>query len=335
MSNATNFQGVMVFAEHEAGKLSAITIELMGKAGELAAELGERVEAIILGKGISSLAQELIYYGADSVLVGDSKELDHYQTESYTTFIVEEVQKRKPEILLFGATDTGRDLAPRVACRLGAGLVADCTELSLDKEKRRLLQTKPGFGGKIMYTFVCPRTFPQMATVPPGILRPAERNEARKGKIEQVNISLSPRPFPLKVIQRVKAEREDIRLEEAEVIVAGGRGMGGAEGLSLIKELARLMGAELGATKDVCDAGWLSEEHMIGQTGKMVKPNLYFGCGISGAIQHTVGLRDVKVIVAINKDANAEIFKISDYGLIADLNEVLPILIEELKRGKA
>ena len=335
MNNKTSPKGIMVFAEHEDSKLSAITIELLAKAGELATELGEKVEVIILGKGISSLAQELIYYGADSVLVGENSELNHYQTESHTSVIVEEVRKRKSEILLFGATDTGRDLAPRVACRLGAGLVADCTELSLDKEKRRLLQTKPGFGGKIMYIFVCPRTFPQIATVPPGILKPAERNEARKGNIEQIKISLSPEAFPLRVIQKVKAERVDSRLEEAATVVAGGRGMGGVEGVFMVKELAELLGAELGATKDVCDAGWLSDEHMIGQTGKMVKPNLYFSCGISGAIQHTVGLRDAKVIVAINKDANAEIFKISDYGLVADLNEALPLLIEELKKGKA
>lgn len=327
-----HYKDILVIAEHEGGKLSAITMELLGKARELAAELGGEVVTIILGKGISSLAQDLIYYGADLVLVSDNPELDYYQTESYTTVIVEEVRKRKPEILLFGATDIGRDLAPRVACRLGAGLVADCTELSVDKQTKRLLQTKPGFGGKMMFTFICPRSVPQMATVPPGIFKPAERDETRKGKIEHLKVSLSTKAFPLKVIQRVKSERESLRIEEAEVIVAGGRGMGGEKGLYNIRELAKLLGAEIGATKDVCDAGWLSEEHMIGQTGKMVKPSLYFGCGISGAIQHTVGLRDVKVIVAINKDANAEIFKIADYGLIADLNEALPMLIEELKR---
>lgn len=323
----------MVFAEHDGEKLSSVTIELLGKAKELASEPGQNIEAIILGKGISSLAQELIFYGADLVLAGDSQELALYQTESYTTVLVEEVIKKQPAMLLFGATDIGRDLAPRTACRLGAGLVADCTELSIDKEKKQLLQTKPGFGGKMMFTFVCPRTRPQMATVPPGILKPAQRNLARKGKIEHLSISLSPKSFPLKVIQKVESEKESLRIEDAEVIVAGGRGIGGKEGLSKIKLLAKLLGAEIGATKDVCDAGWLSEEHMIGQTGKMVKPKLYFGCGISGAIQHTVGLRDVKVIVAINKDPNAEIFKISDYGLVADLNEALPLLIEELGKS--
>lgn len=333
MNNLSSSQNIMIFAEHERGKLSSITIELLGKAKELAPEPGQSVEAIILGKGVSSLAQELIFYGADSVLAGDSQELDFYQTESYATVLVEEVRRRKPEILLFGATDIGRDLAPRVACRLRAGLVADCTELSIDKEKKHLLQTKPGFGGKMMFTFVCPRTMPQMATVPPGILKPAERDEARKGKIEHLSIYLSPNAFPLKVIQKVESEKESLRIEDAEVIVAGGRGMGGEESLLQIKLLAELLGAEIGATKDVCDAGWLSEEHMIGQTGKMVKPKLYFGCGISGAIQHTVGLRDAKVIVAINKDPNAEIFKISDYGIIADLNEALPLLIEELRKS--
>ncbi len=327
------YKDVMVFAEHEAGMLSAVTVELLGKARELASELGENVEAIILGKGISSLAQELVFYGADTVVASDSQELDCYQTESYTTVLVEEVNKRKPQILLFGATDTGRDLAPRVACRLGAGLVADCTELSIDKDKKRLLQTKPGFGGKMMFTFICPHTKPQMATVPPGILKPAVRDEARNGRIEHLQVSLPAKAFPLRVIERVKSERESLRLEEAEVIVAGGRGVAGEEGLAQIREMARLLGAEIGATKDVCDAGWLSEEHMIGQTGKMVKPKLYFGCGISGAIQHTVGLRNVKVVVAINKDPNAEIFKISDYGLVADLNEALPVLIEELRKS--
>lgn len=326
-------KNIMVFAEYEGGKLSAITKELLGQARALAVEPDGKAEAIILGRGIFSLAQELILYGADTVIVGDSPELVYYQTESCARVIVEEVRRRKPEILLFGATDIGRDLAPRVACRLGVGLVADCTELSFDKKTRRLLQTKPGFGGKMMFTFTCPRTMPQMATIPPGIMKPADRDEARKGKIEYLKILLPVEAFPLKIIKRIKAERESTRLDEAEVVVAGGRGMGGESGLSRIRELAEFLGAEIGATKDVCDAGWLSEEHMIGQTGKMVKPKLYFGCGISGAIQHTVGLKDVKVIVAINKDPNAEIFKISDYGIIADLNEALPVLIEELKES--
>lgn len=333
MKTTDDYKGVMVFVEQESGKASTVSLELLGKARELAAALEENVEAIVPGKSLSSLPQELIYYGADSVLATDSQELEHYQTESYTTLIVEEVRKRRPEILLFGATDTGRDLAPRVARRLGAGLVADCTELSIDTAKRRLLQTKPGFGGKMMFTFICPRTLPQIATVPPGIFKTPPRDESRKGKIENLTISLPARSFPLRVLRKVKTEKVEAKIEEAEVVVAGGRGMEGAEGLSLIKELAKLLGAEIGATKDVCDAGWISEEYMIGQTGKMIKPKLYFGCGISGAVQHTVGLKNANIIVAINKDANAEIFKISDYGLVADLREAIPILIEELQKS--
>lgn len=333
MNDKFIYKGIMVFPEHEAGKLSTITLELLGKARELASETNQEVEALILGKGLSHLAKELIFYGADSVLVADSSELEYYQTESYTSVVVEVIKRRKPDILLFGATETGRDLAPRIAARLGIGLVADCTELLIDKDNKRLLQTKPGFGGKVMYTFVCPHTLPQMATVPPGILKPAERNESRTGRIENLKISLSDKSFPVKILERKASARNESKLEEAEVIVAGGRGLGGVEGLSLLKEMAKLLGAEIGATKDICDAGWLSEEHMIGQTGKMVKPRLYFGCGISGAVQHTVGLKDANVIVAINKDEKAEIFKISDYGLVADLNEAIPVIIEELKKS--
>lgn len=333
LNNAFGYKGIMVFAEHEDGKLSAITTELLGKGGELAEGPGERLEALIMGQNLYALAKELIFYGADSVLAADNEELRDYQTESYTAIVVEEVRKRKPEVLLFGATDTGRDLAPRVARRLGAGLVSDCTELTIDREKRQLLLAKPGFGGKMMFTFICPNSRPQMATVPPGIMKPSDRDETRGGEIEQLKITIPSKDLPLKILERVKAEKEGIKLEEAEVIVAGGRGMGGIEGLSQIRELARLLGAEIGATRDVCAAGWLSEEHMIGQTGKTVSPKLYLSCGISGAIQHTVGIKDTKVIVAINKDANAEIFKLADYGIVADLNEALPILIEELRKS--
>ena len=326
------YRGVLVFAEQMDGKLSRVSLELLGKGRDLAGVLDVEVAAVLLGSQVKSLAQELICYGADKVFLADDPKLAHYQTGTYASVINQQVIETKPEIFLIGATDIGKDLAPRVARRIGTGLTADCTDLTIDKEKRLLLQTKPGYGGNMMFIFVCPDHRPQMATVRPGVMQASTRDSSRKGKIINVPVQIEEKDMTVKILKRVKETKQGVDLEEARIIVAGGKGVGGAEKFSLIHELADILGAGVGATRDVVDAGWTSGGHMIGQTGKVVKPELYIACGISGAIQHVSGIWDSKTIVAINTDPNAEIFKIADFGIVGDLHEVLPALIEGIKR---
>jgi electron transfer flavoprotein alpha subunit len=237
----------------------------------------------------------------------------------------------KPEIFLIGATDIGRDLAPRVARRIGTGLTADCTSLTIDREKRLLLQTKPGYGGNMMFTFICPEQRPQMVTVRPGVMRASTRDSSRNGEVVDMPVQIEEKDTMVKILKRVKEAKQGVALQEARIVVAGGKGVGGIEKFSLIHELADVLGAQVGATRDAVDAGWISVDHMVGQTGKTVKPELYIACGISGAVQHLSGICDCKTIVAINTDPNAEIFRVADFGIVGDLNEVLPALIEGIK----
>jgi electron transfer flavoprotein alpha subunit len=329
------YRGVLVFAEQIDGKLSRVSLELLGKGRELASALNVELAGILLGSQVKSLAQELICYGADRVFLVDDPKLAHYQTGIYTSVITQQLIEAKPEILLIGATDIGRDLAPRVARRIGTGLTADCTSLAIDKEKRLLLQTKPGYGGNMMFTFICPEHRPQMATVRPGVMQASIRDSSRNGEVINVPVQIEEKDMMVKTLKRVKEARQGVNLEEARIIVAGGKGVGRAEKFSLIHELADVLGAQVGATRDVVDAGWISDGHMVGQTGKTVKPELYIACGISGAVQHVSGIWDSKTIVAINTDPNAEIFKVADFGIVGDLHEVLPALIEGIIKKRS
>lgn len=328
--NIDEYKGVWVFAEQREGKLLNVSIELIGEGRKIADELDTELTAILLGKDVDDLSKQLIKYGADNVLYGESELLQIYTTDGYTKVICDLIKERKPEIMLIGATNIGRDLGPRISARIHTGLTADCTRLEVDKENRRLLQTRPAFGGNLMATIICPNHRPQMSTVRPGVMEKAKYDESRLGNIEKFVPNLREEDIKAKVLEVVKEAKAQIKLEEANIIVSGGRGLGNPEGFKLIEELAEKLGAVVGASRATVDAGWIDQSHQVGQTGKTVRPTLYIACGISGAIQHLAGMQESEVIVAINKDKNAPIFKIADYGVVGDVYEVLPELIEAL-----
>lgn len=329
-----DYRGVWVFAEQRDGKLQRVSLELLGKARELAQELGERVSAILIGHDVDCFAETLIRHGADVVYLADDKRLEHYLTSPYAKVIADLVAEKKPEIVLYGATHIGRDLGPRISKRLRTGLTADCTELSIDKERRLLLQTRPAFGGNIMATIWCPDHRPQMATVRPGIMKALEVDCSRTGEVVRVEVEPEEKDFDTKLLEVVKERKKVANLEEAKIIVSGGRGVGSAESFALIKELADALGGEVGGSRVAVESGWIAQDHQVGQTGKSVRPELYVACGISGAIQHLAGMQTAKCIVAINRDKNAPIFKVADIGLVGDLHEIIPKLVEGLKKGE-
>lgn len=319
-------KGLWVFAEQHQGKINAVTFELLGKGKELADKLGTEVTAVLLGFGVEELCKELIAYGADRVILADNKSLEDYRTDSYTHVIYDQVKEYKPEIFLIGATDLGRDLAPRLAKRLNTGLTAHCTELEIDINERLLLQTVPGFGGNVSATIITPEARPQMATVQQNVMKSLTRDDSRLGEIVYTSAAVPAEAMRVKILSNVKEIEQDNNLENAEIIVAGGRGVGSAENFSLLKELAMALGGKIGVTRDVVDEGWVSKDHMIGQTGKTVRPKLYIACGISGAMQHLAGMKSSETIVAINTDSKAPIFDVADIGFIGDLKTIVPVL---------
>ncbi|WP_353093044.1 electron transfer flavoprotein subunit alpha [Tissierella praeacuta] len=324
------YRGVWVFAEQRDGELLNVAIELVGEGRKIANALNTELTAVLLGKDVDNLAEKLVKYGADNVLYADHELLNVYTTEGYTKVIYDLVKERKPEIILIGATNIGRDLGPRISARVHTGLTADCTKLDVDLENRRLMQTRPAFGGNLMATIICPDHRPQMSTVRPGVMEKAKYDESRKGNIVKFVPELKDEDIRAKVTEVVKGEKAEVQLEESKIIVSGGRGLGNPEGFKLIEDLAKKLGGVVGASRATVDAGWIEHNHQVGQTGKTVRPSLYVACGISGAIQHLAGMQESKVIVAINKDADAPIFKIADYGIVGDVYEVLPELIEAL-----
>ncbi|MBU5256021.1 electron transfer flavoprotein subunit alpha [Tissierella praeacuta] len=324
------YRGVWVFAEQRDGELLNVAIELVGEGRKIADALETELTAVLLGKDVDNLAEKLVKYGADNVLYADHPLLNVYTTDGYTKIIYDLIKERKPEIMLIGATNIGRDLGPRISARVHTGLTADCTKLDVDLENRRLMQTRPAFGGNLMATIICPDHRPQMSTVRPGVMEKAKYDESRKGNIVKFTPDLKDEDIRAKVIEVVKGGKAEVQLEESKIIVSGGRGLGNPEGFKLIEDLAKKLGGVVGASRATVDAGWIEHGHQVGQTGKTVRPSLYVACGISGAIQHLAGMQDSKVIVAINKDADAPIFKIADYGIVGDVYEVLPELIEAL-----
>lgn len=328
--NVDEYRGVWVFAEQRGGELLNVAIELLGEGRKIADELETELTAVLLGHNVDDDAETCIKYGADRVLYADSELLDVYTTDGYAKVIYDLIQDRKPEILLIGATNIGRDLGPRLSARVHTGLTADCTRLDVDKENRRLMMTRPAFGGNLMATILCPNHRPQMSTVRPGVMEKAKPVEGRKGEIEKFTPELTADDIKAKVIETVKSDKPVVALEEAPIIVSGGRGLGNAEGFKLIEELADKLGGVVGASRATVDSQWIDQPHQVGQTGKTVRPGLYVACGISGAIQHLAGMQDSKCIVAINKDKDAPIFEVADYGIVGDLYEVIPALIEAL-----
>jgi len=329
------YRNVWVFAEQRDGILTRVAEQLMGKARDLADAIGVKAEAVILGHQVEGLCATLIQHGADTVYLADDPQLAHYRTEPYARVLTDLIRQKKPEIVLFGASVIGRDLAPRISQRLHTGLTADCTGLDIDESERLLLQTRPAFGGNVMATIICPRHRPQMSTVRPGVMIAHPPDPARTGRIERVPVALEPQDLRVLVQQVVTGTRRRVELENARIIVSGGRGLGNPQGFQLIEELAAVMGGEVGASRAAVDAGWISQDHQVGQTGKTVHPDIYVACGISGAIQHQAGMKEAKFIVAINKDPSAPIFRLADVGIVGDLYKVIPEVIKELRAAKA
>ena len=332
--NLEEYKGVFVFAQQVDNELNGIAFELIGKGKELAKDLGTEVTAMLLGSDIKGLADELAAYGADKVIVVDDLELKDYRTEPYAHAISSIINEFKPEIVLVGATAIGRDLAPRVSARVKTGLTADCTVLEIGDfkgEPNQLLMTRPAFGGNTIATIACPETRPQMATVRPGVMQKNEKVEGAKANVVEFNPGFTPDNKYVEILEVVKAVTDTVDIMDAKILVSGGRGVGSKENFKLLEDLAEALGGAVSCSRAVVDAGWLSKDLQVGQTGKTVRPQLYFAVGISGAIQHVAGMEESDIIIAINKDETAPIFDVADYGIVGDLNKILPSLTEKIK----
>lgn len=326
-----DYKGVWVFVEQKKCKVQPVSYELLGKACELAKKLDTYVGAVLLGNNLVGQLDELIWRGADNVYLVEAEELANFQDEPYTKVLVELIQKYKPEILLCPATSIGRSLISRVAVKINTGLTADCTGLDIDSEKKILLQTRPAFGGNIMATIITPNHRPQMATVRHKVMPVLPPDKHRKGKIIRENFDGSIYSSRTKLLDIIEELETLVNLAEADIIVSGGRGMAGPENFKLLEELAHVLGAAVGASRAAVDSGWMPYSHQVGQTGRTVSPKIYIACGISGQIQHLVGMQSSKIIVAINKDPGAPIFKVATYGIVGDLFEIVPALTKKFK----
>ena len=328
-------KNLWVVVETEEGAAKNVGYELLSVGRTLADKLGQQLVALVMGKDVQGVAQTCIAYGADQVLLVEGDEYATYNTDAATYAVVTLIEKYHPSIVLYGATNNGRDLAPRVACRLETGLTADCTELDIDEETGLLVSTRPTFGGNLMATILCPDHRPQMSTVRPGVFKKGTPDEGCTGEIVAEDVHIDPAQIRVSLVERVKEVAEAVNLEEAEIIVSGGRGLKEEKGFDLIRELAEVLGATVGASRAAVDAGWISHVHQVGQTGKTVAPKLYIAVGISGAIQHLAGMSGSDTVVAINKDPDAPIFDVADYAVVGDLYEVVPALIEAIRAKKA
>lgn len=329
----SEYKGVWVYVEQFQGKARNVGYELLGEGRKLADAMGQELAAILIGDSIESLAGGMFASGADKVYLLEGEEYKHYSTDAYTRAMTDLIHTYKPSVILMGATNDGRDLGPRVACRVGTGLTADCTNLGIDEETGLVAWTRPAFGGNIMATILCPNHRPQMGTVRPNVFKRPEPDKSRQGELIRVEGKIKATDIRTKLVEILAlADTAACNLEEAQFIVAGGRGMGKPENFELIEELAALLGGAVGASRAAVDAGWKPAIHQVGQTGKTVAPKVYIACGISGAIQHLAGMSTSDVIIAINKDADAPIFKFADFGIVGDVLEILPVLIEEIKK---
>ena len=329
------YKGVWVFAEQQNGTVRSVVHELLGEGRRLADKLGEELAAVVFGAQTAAAVQAVIASGADKVYVVEGKEYEHYNSDAYTITLVDLIHTYKPNVILLGATVNGRDLGPRVACRVQTGLTADCTNLDIDDETRLVAWTRPAFGGNIMATIACPEHRPQMGTVRPNVFKRPEQDSSRTGEIITVLSTVKPGDIRTKLVKVISQCAAAVNLEEAEIIVAGGRGMGCKENFALLEELAAAAGGAVGASRAVVDSGWMPAANQVGQTGKIVAPKIYFAFGISGAIQHLAGMLGSDIIVAVNKDPDAPIFKFANYGIVADALEAIALLTAEFKKIKA
>ncbi|MBS4031199.1 MAG: FAD-binding protein [Clostridiales bacterium] len=329
-----DYKGVWVFIEQRDNHIANVSLELICEGRKLANELGTELAGVVLGDGVEELTKYCFAYGADKAYLVDGPVFKDYRTDSYTDVIVEMINRYKPEVVLFGATNNGRDFAARIAVRVHAGLTADCTELGIDPETKQLMQTRPAFGGNIMATIICPNHRPQMATVRPKVMKKVEPDFTKTGEIIRVENSVKEEDVTTKILEIIEHATKMINLSEAEIIVSGGRGIGGPENYYLIENLAEVLGGAAGASRAAVDAGWVPHYRQVGQTGKTVAPKLYVACGISGAIQHLAGMQTSDVIVAINKDPEAPIFKVATFGIVGDIHKVVPLLTKKFKELK-
>lgn len=340
--NIEQYKGVYIFAQQVDNEVSPIAFELLGKAKDLAKDLDTEVTAVLLGYNVKSLADSLAQYGADKVIVVDDPALEVYRTEPYTQALAAVINEYKPEIMLVGATAIGRDLGPRVSARVGTGLTADCTVLEIgdfplnplpNKEQKhnQLLMTRPAFGGNTIATIACPDNRPQMATVRPGVMQKIEPIADAKAEIIEFNPALEENNCYVEILDIVKEVATTVDIQAAKILVSGGRGVGSKENFKLLYDLADALGGTVSCSRAAVDNGWLPKDLQVGQTGKTVRPNVYFAIGISGAIQHAAGMEESDIIIAINKDASAPIFDVADYGIVGDLNKIVPMLTEAIK----
>ncbi|MBW1828720.1 MAG: electron transfer flavoprotein subunit alpha [Deltaproteobacteria bacterium] len=330
--NIEEYKGVMVFAEQHDGEMKGCTYELLGEGRKLADKLGEELSAILPGNKVDHLVKELFAHGADKVYLIDNETLDAYMTGPYATAVSAAIAKYKPAIVLYGATTYGRDLAPRVAARIQTGLTADCTQLDIDEENRLLLQTRPAFGGNIMATIKCPRHRPQMSTVRPKVMKMMEPDDSREGELVKMNVEINKKSAKTKILEIIKEVKTTGDIEEADIIVTGGWGMGAPENFKLLEDLANALGGAVGATRAAVDAEWQPQSNQVGQTGKTVCPKLYIACGVSGAVQHLVGMQTSDYIIAINKDPDAPIFSVANCGIVGDVFQIVPELTKEVQK---
>lgn len=343
--NIEQYKGVFIYAQQVDGEISPIAYELLGKAKDLAADLDTQVTAVLLGSNVKGLADSLAEYGADRVIVVDDPVLETYRTEPYAQALTAVINEYKPEIMLVGATAIGRDLGPRVSARVGTGLTADCTKLEIgdfplnplpNKEQKhnQLLMTRPAFGGNTIATIACPDNRPQMATVRPGVMQKIDPIKGAKAEVVEFNPELKENNCYVEILDIVKEVAEVADIQQAKILVSGGRGVGSKENFKILQDLADALGGTVSCSRAVVDNGWMPKDLQVGQTGKTVRPNVYFAIGISGAIQHTAGMEESDIIIAINKDESAPIFDVADYGIVGDLNKIVPLIIEAVKARK-
>ena len=345
-NNIEEYKGVYVFAQQVDNEISGIALELLGKGKELAEKLETEVTAVLIGYNVKNLADKLAEYGADKVILVDDPELEVYRTEPYAHALASVIQKYKPEIVLVGATAIGRDLGPTVSARVATGLTADCTVLEIgdfplvaipgqEQKHNQLLMTRPAFGGNTIATIACPDNRPQMATVRPGVMQKIAPIAGAKAVIEEYNPGFTPNNKYVTIKEVVKAVSDTVDIMDAKILVSGGRGVGSAENFKILEDLAEVLGGTVSCSRAVVDNGWKPKDLQVGQTGKTVRPQIYFAIGISGAIQHVAGMEESDIIVAINKDEDAPIFDVADYGIVGDLNKIVPALTAALKAEKA
>lgn len=328
------YKNLWVVIETEEGKARNVGYELLTPGRRLADEQNEKLVAVVIGHQVEAVAKKAIAYGADEVLLVDGEKYNLYNTDAFVNALEKLIDKYKPSVVLMGATNNGRDMGPRLACRIKTGLTADCTGIDIDEESGNIAWTRPAFGGNLMATILCPNNRPQMGTVRPGVFKKGNLDEGKTGEIIRENIQISDEEIRVSLIERVKEVTETVNLEEAEIIVSGGRGLGQMENFSYIRDLAEALGGAVGASRAAVDSGWIPHAHQVGQTGKTVAPKIYIACGISGAIQHLAGMSGSDTIIAINKDPDAPIFEVADYGIVGNLFDVIPVLIEEIKKLK-